>query len=212
MSEKDQPGEGGISRRGFLKGAGATVAATTFIGAAREGMAEAARASRPDKLAAGKEHAITLTLNGRKGVKLKVHVADTLLEVVREKLQLTGAKPVCEMGTCGACTLIVDGRPVNSCLFLAVDADGCTVETVEGLAREGRLHPVQQAFIEEDASQCGFCTPGMVMSCKALVDRNPSPTSDEVKEALSGNLCRCGTYANIFRAMERVASRTGRGR
>jgi xanthine dehydrogenase YagT iron-sulfur-binding subunit len=143
---------------------------------------------------------------------VRVGTGVTLLRLLRERLDLTGAKEVCDRGSCGACTVHLDGKAVNSCLLLAVDCEGRDVTTVEGLAKGDALHPVQQAFCEEDALQCGFCTPGMVMSCAALLKANPKPTLDETKAALSGNICRCGTYFNIFRAVDRAAQSMRGGR
>ena len=214
MKEKEVDSPGGLSRRGFLKGAGLSVAATTLLGACRqgvrEGLQQGVREGKSDVLRANRSHGIRLEINGAR-TAVKVQTGDTLLEVVRNRLDLTGAKPVCEMGSCGACTLIVNGWPVNSCIMLAVDADGAKVQTVEGLASGDWLHPVQEAFVQEDALQCGFCTPGMVVTCKALIDRNPTPSRNQVKEALSGNICRCGTYENIFRAMDRLSAANRRG-
>ncbi len=138
-------------------------------------------------------------MNGRQA---HVHVPPhrTLLDALREELGLLGAKKVCDEGTCGACTVILDGRPVYSCLTLAVACDGRSVETIEGLARDGDLHPVQEAFIAEDAFQCGFCTPGQIMSVVALLRANGAPTHDDVLHAVTGNLCRCGAYPNIVSA------------
>ena len=145
------------------------------------------------------------------GDAVTVHVPPhrTLLDTLREALGLTGAKRVCDEGTCGACTVLVDGRPVYSCMTLAVACAGRTVETVEGLSRDG-LHPVQQAFIDHDAYQCGFCTPGQIMSCVGLLRDNPSPTSEDVLRAVSGNLCRCGAYPNIVAAALAAAKQTKR--
>ncbi len=136
------------------------------------------------------------------GHRAEVHVPPqrTLLDTLRDELGLTGAKKVCDEGTCGACTVLVDGRPVYSCMTLAVACEGRAVETVEGLAREGQLHPVQQAFIAKDAFQCGFCTPGQIMSIVALLREEAAPTADDVKRAVAGNLCRCGAYPNIVEA------------
>ncbi len=131
----------------------------------------------------------------------------TLLEVLRDNLSLTGAKKACDTGDCGACTVIMDGKLVVSCLVLAVEAQGKDILTIEGLAKDGQLHPIQQAFVKHGAIQCGFCTPGMILSAKALLDRNPKPTEDEVKEAIVGNLCRCTGYAKIIEAIL-AASRT----
>ena len=126
----------------------------------------------------------------------------TLLEVVRDTIGLTGTKEGCGTGDCGACTVLLDGKPVNSCLVLAPEVDGQEVTTIEGLASEGRLHPVQQAFVSESGLQCGICTPGMVMSAVALLRRNPEPTETEIRYAISGNLCRCTGYDKIVRAIE----------
>jgi xanthine dehydrogenase YagT iron-sulfur-binding subunit len=129
---------------------------------------------------------------------------------LRETLGLTGAKRVCDEGTCGACTVLVDGEPVYSCMTLAVACAGRAVETVEGLSTERGLHPVQEAFIEHDAFQCGFCTPGQIMSCVGLLRHNPSPTADDVLRAVSGNLCRCGAYPNIVAAALSAAKKQAR--
>ncbi|MBI4267338.1 MAG: (2Fe-2S)-binding protein, partial [Chloroflexi bacterium] len=126
---------------------------------------------------------------------------DTLLEVIRDKFQLTGTKESCSLGDCGACTVILDGKAVNSCLVLAVAARGKEVLTIEGLRNEAGLHPIQKAFIEHGAVQCGFCTPGMILSAKALLDENPTPTENEVREAIAGNLCRCTGYVKIIEAI-----------
>jgi carbon-monoxide dehydrogenase small subunit len=125
----------------------------------------------------------------------------TLLEVLRDNLGFTGAKKACDTGECGACTVIMDGKPVVSCLVLAVEAQGKDILTIEGLARDGQPHPLQQAFVDHGAIQCGFCTPGMILSAKALLERNPKPTEGEVKEAIVGNLCRCTGYAKIIEAI-----------
>lgn len=129
----------------------------------------------------------------------------TLVEVLRDDLDLTGTKESCGDGDCGACTVLMDGKPVNSCLTLALEAQGKDILTIEGLAQNGQLHPVQQAFIDYFAVQCGFCTPGMILSAKALLDRNPHPTEDEVRKAISGNLCRCTGYVKIVEAILAVA-------
>jgi xanthine dehydrogenase YagT iron-sulfur-binding subunit len=142
---------------------------------------------------------LSLNVNGR-DVSVYVPPHRSLLDTLRESLGLTGAKKVCNEGDCGACTVIVDGRPVYSCLTLAIACEGRKVETVEGLASNGDLHPVQQAFIDHDAYQCGFCTPGQVMSVVALLRADPDAREDDVKRAVSGNLCRCGAYNNIIAA------------
>ena len=151
---------------------------------------------------------IRLTVNGhREEIAVEPHW--TLLETVREQLSLTGAKEGCGTGDCGACSMIVDGRLVTSCLMLAPEAGGCAIVTIEGLARNGDLHPVQQAFIDTGGVQCGFCTPGMIMASKVLLDRNPNPTLEEIREGLAGNLCRCTGYTKIYEAVLAAAERTG---
>jgi carbon-monoxide dehydrogenase small subunit len=149
-------------------------------------------------------HAITVTVNGSKEY-LDVPANMTLLQMLREKLALTGTKNGCGAGECGACTVLMDGEPVNSCMVLAVEADGTEIVTVEGLARDGQLDVLQKAFVEEGGVQCGFCTPGMLISARALLDRNPSPTEQEIREALVGNLCRCTGYTRIVRAIQQSA-------
>ena len=129
----------------------------------------------------------------------------TLLEVLREECGLTGTKHGCELGECGACTVLLDGAPVYSCLTLALEAQGRAITTVEGLAHGGALHPLQTAFAEEGAAQCGYCTPGILLSAKALLDRTPHPTREEMAEAISGNLCRCTGYTAIYEAIDRAA-------
>ena len=151
-------------------------------------------------------HAITVTVNGAVE-RVDVPTNMTLLQMLREKLALTGTKNGCEAGECGACTVLVDGEPVNSCMTLAVEVDGHQILTVEGLAPEGQLSPLQQAFVEHNAVQCGFCTPGMLMSTYALLRRNRNPTEEEIKQALVGNLCRCTGYVRIIRAVQTAAAR-----
>jgi carbon-monoxide dehydrogenase small subunit len=151
-------------------------------------------------------HTITITINGALE-RLDVPSNMTLLQMLRDKLALTGTKNGCEAGECGACTVLLDGEPVNSCMTLAVECDGRKVLTIEGVAPEGELNPVQQAFVDHNAVQCGFCTPGMVLSAAALLQRNPNPTEDEIKEALVGNLCRCTGYVRIVQAIQDAAAR-----
>jgi aerobic carbon-monoxide dehydrogenase small subunit len=133
--------------------------------------------------------------------EILVEPNELLVDVLRDRLDLTGTKVGCGTGDCGACTVIVDGKPVNSCLMLAVEANGKEILTIEGLAKNGKLHPLQQAFIDEGAIQCGFCTPGMVLSAKALLDRNPHPTEEEIRMEIAGNICRCTGYAKIIDAI-----------
>ena len=148
---------------------------------------------------------LSLSVNDREATVL-VDPATTLVQVIRDQLGLTGTKIGCDRGACSACTVWLDGEVASSCMTLALDVRGRRVTTIEGLAQDGSLHPVQQAFVEHDAMQCGFCTPGMVMSCAALVDRKPDCTLDDVKAAIAGHLCRCGTYPNIFQATLSAAS------
>lgn len=147
---------------------------------------------------------INVTVNGRpREVDVAVH--HTLLEVLRDDIALTGTKECCVVGECGACTVLVDGRSVNSCLILAVEADGTSVTTVEGLARDGELNPLQEAFLDNSAAQCGFCIPGQLMSAQALIDEIEEPSDQQIQEALAGNLCRCAGYEQIFSAVRQAA-------
>ena len=147
---------------------------------------------------------LRMTVNG-KPVEVRVNPTCTLLRVLREDLRLTGTKKGCEQGDCGACTVIMDGRAVNACLILALQAESKTIETIEGLGTAENLHPLQQSFIRQGAVQCGFCTPGMLMSAKAMLDTNPHPTREEIKYGISGNLCRCTGYVKIIKAIEGVS-------
>lgn len=147
---------------------------------------------------------ITLTVNGEPR-ELAVEPWWTLLDVLREELGLTGTKKGCDRGDCGACTVLLDGKPITSCMRLAVQADGHEIVTVEGLAAPGHLHPVQRAFVDHGSIQCGFCTPGMIMAAVALLNENPHPTEADVRAALAGNLCRCTGYAKIVRAVMAAA-------
>ncbi len=151
---------------------------------------------------------IKMTINGDV-VEVDVKPNETLLDVLRNKLYITGPKEGCGNGECGACTVIYNGKPINSCLVLAPEADGAEILTVEGLTKNGKLHPIQEAFIEENAFQCGFCTPGFIMSTKALLDRKKNPTREDIVEALAGNLCRCTGYQTIIRAVEKAAEKLG---
>lgn len=152
---------------------------------------------------------ITFILNGRL-VKVQTEPNITLLDLLREELRITSVKRGCEVGECGACTVLLDGKPVNSCLILAPMVDGRKILTVEGLTRDGKLDPLQESFIEEFAIQCGYCTPGVLLTAKALLDLNPSPTIEEIKEALSGNLCRCGAYQQIIDAVLKTSEKLRR--
>jgi aerobic-type carbon monoxide dehydrogenase small subunit (CoxS/CutS family) len=188
-----------MSRRTFFKGAGLSAAGMALLdGGVGVRAAAEELISEPQVLGPGAV-SLPLLVNGR---SLPVHVdpGTTLAEVLRQGLGLTGTKIGCDRGACSACTVWVDGEVVASCMTLALDVRGKRVTTIEGLARGGTLHPVQQAFVDHDALQCGFCTPGMVMSCAALVARQPHCTLEDVKAAVSGHLCRCGTYPNVFKA------------
>jgi carbon-monoxide dehydrogenase small subunit len=149
---------------------------------------------------------IRLKVNGEE-YQLEVGSQELLLDVIRDKLNLTGTKRGCDTGDCGACTIIMDGRAVNSCLILAVEADGREILTIEGLAKNGTLHPLQETFVEYGAIQCGFCTPGMILSAKVLLDENPEPSEEEIRRAIAGNLCRCTGYTKIVQAIKACAEK-----
>lgn len=148
---------------------------------------------------------VRLKVNGET-YELVIAPYRTLVDVLREEIRLTGSKKGCDVGDCGACTVLMDGKPVNSCLVLAATAQDKEIVTIEGLAQNGKLHPLQEAFIKEGAVQCGYCTPGVLMSLKALVDSNPAPTPEDVKIAMAGNLCRCTGYSKIFKAVAAATS------
>jgi xanthine dehydrogenase YagT iron-sulfur-binding subunit len=196
---------GGLSRRAFLRG---SAAAGLGVGGAGLLSGLPAAAVAAEKAAEKVKAEVGVNLLGPGPVPMSFHVNGqvhsarleprvTLLDALREHLDLTGAKKVCDRGTCGACTVILDGKAVYACSVLAIEAQGGEIQTVEGLGTVEKLHPLQAAFVENDAHQCGFCTPGFVMSAKALLDANPAPTLPEIHHALSGNFCRCGTYAGI---------------
>ncbi len=193
----------GFSRRTFLKTMGVGAAATGLAGAAT-GLAQAAS---PVILGPGPVP-LALKVNGTLQT-VTVEPRVTLLRVLRNHLGLTGAKEVCERGACGGCTVLFDGEPVCACLLLAVDAVGHAITTVEGLGTPERLSPVQAAFVEADALQCGFCTPGFVVAATAFLKQHPNPSLEQIKAGLSGNLCRCGTYSRIFGAVQLAAKRKG---
>jgi carbon-monoxide dehydrogenase small subunit len=148
---------------------------------------------------------VRATINGRER-ELRVEPTRTLLEMLRDDLQLTGTKLGCEAGECGACTVLLDGKPVVSCMSLAADADGRTIETIEGISTPDALHPLQEEFLNQNAFQCGYCAPGMIMSSKALIDSNPHPSEQEIREAIAGNLCRCTAYVGIVKAIQNVTA------
>jgi xanthine dehydrogenase YagT iron-sulfur-binding subunit len=186
----------GVSRRGFF----------TAVGAGAIGAAALGRSQSPGEppAGAGEPTKVTLRVNGRAHTVL-VEPRWTLLFVLRERLGFTGTKPGCERGECGACTVLLDGVPVYSCLTLALEADGHEITTIEGLTKGEDLGPVQQAFADEDAFQCGYCTPGQVLAAEGLLRANPRPTLDEIRAGMSGNLCRCGSYAHIFKAVQKAS-------
>jgi len=198
-----------ISRRSFLSGTGAVTVGAATLEAALAGVKEAvAEAAGPEIVGPGPT-TVALRVNGVTQA-LSVEPRTTLAEALRGTLGLTGAKIGCDRGACSACTVLLDGTPIASCSILAVDVGERRITTVEGLARDGKLHPVQAAFIEHDALQCGFCTPGLVLSCVALLERNPNPTEAEVKDAVSGHICRCGAYPHVIEAAL-AAAEAGRG-
>lgn len=192
-----------VSRRGFLKGAGLT-AATTVLDSAAAIAREAKEAVQADRSVGPNALPVKLSVNGQEHT-VTIEPRYTLAETLRDNLGLTGTKVVCDRGSCSACTVWMDGAPVLACMTLAIDSAGRKITTIEGLSQGDRMHPVQAAFVKHDAMQCGFCTPGMVMSCAALLERNPNPQLADVKHAVSGNLCRCGTYPKVFTATLEVA-------
>ncbi len=196
--------DGGVSRRGFLKGLGAGTVAT---GVLSETSLHETVAAQPGVKGSG-ETAIVLKVNGRYR-QLNVEPRVTLLDALRNRLDLTGAKKVCDQGTCGACTVLVDEDPVYACSLLAIEAQGREITTIEGLSVPDRMNAVQQAFVERDAQQCGFCTPGFVTACTAFVRDNPGASAEEAAAGLGGNLCRCGTYAGIVLAAADAAKKKG---
>jgi len=152
-----------------------------------------------------KRYLVTINVNGDNYTRV-VKANTLLVNFLRDELDLTGTKKGCELGDCGSCTVLMDGKPVNSCIVLAVEADGREITTIEGLAQSDKLDKIQESFVENAAVQCGYCTPGMIMSAKALLTRNPHPTEEEVREAIAGNLCRCTGYVNIVKAILAAAS------
>jgi aerobic-type carbon monoxide dehydrogenase small subunit (CoxS/CutS family) len=197
-----------ISRRGFLKGAGIT-AATTVIESANALARDAQNAQHNGQVVGPDALPIKLQINGSEHA-VTVEPRHTLADTLRDNLGLTGTKVVCDRGSCSACTVWIDKTPALACMTLTVDAVGREITTIEGLSQGKIMHPVQAAFVKHDAMQCGFCTPGMVMSCAALLERNPDPKLADVKHAVSGNLCRCGTYPKVFAATLDAAQQRAR--
>ncbi|MCA8954374.1 MAG: (2Fe-2S)-binding protein [Planctomycetes bacterium] len=194
----------GFSRRSFLKG----TAAASVAGAGLTATAPALAPPEPAKFGPG-EHEITLAINGENR-KVTVETRTTLLDALRDGLDLTGCKKICDRGACGGCTVLLDGEPVNGCLTLAMDGVGAEITTVESLTQGGEVHPLLESFAHCDAMQCGFCTPGMVMTSLACLNRRGKPTRAQMAHDLSGNICRCGTYGRIMDAIERTANGGGR--
>jgi len=189
----------GVSRRDFLKistiaAAVPVVSGTKMVLAAGEQVP----VHGPGKVP------MTFNVNG-KTYKASLEPRVTLLDALRDSLDITGAKRVCDKAECGACTILLDDKPVYACSMLAIEGQGKKITTVEALMENGKLHPIQQAFVDNDASQCGFCTPGFVVACKAMLDKHPNPTPDDLLHELSGNICRCGTYAGIRGAIAQAA-------
>ncbi len=200
-SPEENPESSGVSRRDFLKISGISVAVPLVAGP-------------KVVMAAGQEVPVhgpgkvpmEFSING-KSYKANLEPRVTLLDALRDQFELTGAKRVCDRGECGACTVLVDNKTIYACSMLAIEAQHKAITTVESLMRDGKLHPVQQAFVDNDGSQCGFCTPGFVVACKAFLDQHPRPSAEEIRRGLAGNLCRCGTYEGIRKAIAQVAQK-----
>ncbi len=203
--QKDSPK---LSRRTFLKTLGvSSVGVASVKGEGMVGQLQKAGILEKETIVGPGKVKINFILNGKK-VAAQIEPRTTLVDLLRDDLHLTGTKIGCNRGACGACTVILEGKAVSSCMVLALDAAGRSIETIENLATaDDRLHPVQTAFIEHDAFQCGFCTSGMIMSGKNLLDHNRQPTMEDIKTAVSGNLCRCGTYPYVFDAIEEAAKK-----
>ncbi len=208
-SVKDEISRGAMSRRSFLRGTGAAAAATAALESALSGAADAAGDVAGAQIVGPDATPVTLRVNGMVQA-VAIEPRATLAEVLRGPLGLTGVKIGCDRGACSACTVLINGAPVASCSILAIDVGDRAITTIEGLARDGALHPVQEAFIAHDALQCGYCTPGLALSCAALLERVPHPSEAEVKAAISGHLCRCGAYQHVVEAVLAAAA-AGRG-
>jgi aerobic-type carbon monoxide dehydrogenase small subunit (CoxS/CutS family) len=207
-NKKPEKKSNSISRRSFLKGVGySTAGAAMLHGEGLAGKMKDAGILPVQNIFGPNPFNVILLVNGEE-YKTQIEPRTTLAEALREHLNLTGTKIGCDRGACGACTVILDGKAVSSCMTLAVDAVGLKIETIEGLSSSvDNLHPLQESFVEHDAMQCGFCTPGMIMSSKNLLDKNNNPSLDAIKIAVSGNLCRCGTYPKVFAAVKSAAKK-----
>jgi len=204
MSDQEDVKAPGISRRSFLKISALTTSAPLVLGpTVLEVEGQEVHVYGPGKTP------VTLNVNGKR-LSANLEPRVTLLDALREKFEVTGPKRVCDRGLCGACTVMMENKAVYACSVLAIDAQGKQIVTTDGLAPEGKLHPVSAAFVDNDAQQCGFCTPGFVMATKALLERYPNPTDEQIKQQLGGNFCRCGTYAGMWAAV-RQAAKTAKG-
>jgi xanthine dehydrogenase YagT iron-sulfur-binding subunit len=206
MHDKPNTSGPGLTRRAFLKGSGVTAAATALGQTTATALAEEAQADRPAVPQMGPQPVrVELTVNGAR-MNTSVEPRVTLLDALRNHLDVTGCKRVCDRGTCGACTVLLDGKPIYSCTMLAVEAQGKEVKTAEALVSGGKLDAVPAAFVRYDAQQCGFCTPGFVVSMRAALDQNPKATPAEIERALAGNICRCGTYQQMRDAVRALCA------
>jgi xanthine dehydrogenase YagT iron-sulfur-binding subunit len=203
MKQPEKDVFGAVSRRTFIKGLGAT--AITTVAAQTTAVAQELEKANAEKVIGPGAVPITLAVNGER-LQLQLEPRVTLLDALRNYSSLTGSKEGCDRAACGACTVLLDGMPIYSCQKLAIEAQGHEITTVEGVANNGTLSKVQRAFIDKDALQCGYCTPGFVMSVTALLNKNPRPTLEEAKHACSGNLCRCGTQPHVLKAIFEAAS------
>jgi len=209
-TQEQQKSSPGLSRRDFLRGSGAAAAATALGQTALPPSAEAAPSPQATPAMGPAPVKLMLQVNGTT-METKVEPRVTLLDALRNYLDVTGCKRVCDRGSCGACTVMVDGRPIYSCTMLALEAQGKPIKTAESLSDGGKLDAVPAAFVKNDAQQCGFCTPGFVVSMRAAFDRNPQATPAEIEEALSGNICRCGTYEQMRHAIAELCKTQGKG-
>lgn len=192
-----------FTRRDFLKGFGSGTLGAALAPKLLAQKAESIQ-TREGKVPIYTKKQIKITVN-TKNYSMVVEPQETLLDVLRDKLNLTGTKKTCDRGECGGCTVLLDGNSVYSCMYLAIRADGTNITTIEGLIQKDKLHPLQQAFIDKDAYQCGFCTPGFILASEALLKKKPNPNLDQIKRGLSGNLCRCGNYTKIYQAVDQAA-------